>query len=181
MYLKKVILPGQGVSYKVTCDHRVGLIWYDFKAHSFPPVKELLRSHNFLDIEIMGGGLTPEGQPLDKATNKVFKGYVCNLYYLYSLTAPLNSKTGAPIAPTRQLLFTWIVEAWEKFPEQLVRKSWTACVYIPEDEINASNEDAIIPYSEAKVGSLVEKICGEYAHTNFEDEVASRQSYYQGV
>ena len=39
IYLKKVILPGKGVSYKVTCEHRVGIIWYDFKAHSFPPVK----------------------------------------------------------------------------------------------------------------------------------------------
>ena len=108
----------------------------------------------------MGGGLTPEVQPLNKTTNKVFKGYLCNLYDLYSLTAPLNSKTGAPIAPTRQLLFTWIVEAWEKFPEELVRKSWTACVYIHEDEINASNEDAIIPYSATKVGALVEKSFG---------------------
>ena len=87
----------------------------------------------------MGGGLTPEGQLLDKTTNKLFKGYFHNLYDLYSLTAPLNSKTGAPIAPTRQLLFTWIVEAWEKFPEELVRKSWTACVYTPTNEINASN------------------------------------------
>ena len=120
----------------------------------------------------MGGGLTPEVQPLDKATNKVFKVYLHNLYDLYYFTSPLNYKTVAPIAPTRQILFTWVVEAWESFPEELVRKSWTACVYIPEDEINASNEYAIIPYSTAKVGALVEKICGEDTHTNFEDKVA---------
>ena len=53
-----------------------------------------------------------------------------------------------------------------------MRKSWTACVYTPKNEINASNEDAIIPYSTAEVRALVEKICGEDAHTNFEDEVA---------
>ena len=51
-------------------------------------------------------------------------------------------------------------------------ESQTACGYIPEDEINASNEDAIIPYSEAKVGTLVEKLCGEDAGTNFEDKGA---------
>ena len=102
----------------------------------------------------------------------MFKGYLRDHYDLDYLTAPLNSKTEAPIAPTRQLLSTWIVEAWEKVPEELVRKSLTACGYIPEDQINASNEDAIIFYSAAKVGTLVEKLCGEDAHTTFEDEGA---------
>ena len=53
-----------------------------------------------------------------------------------------------------------------------MRKSCTACGYIPEDEINASNEGAIIPYSAARVGTLVEKLCREYARTNFENEGA---------
>ena len=57
----------------------------------------------------MGGKLTPEGQPLDKAINKGFKGYFRDLYDLYSLTAPLNTKIGAPIEPTRHILSTWIV------------------------------------------------------------------------
>ena len=60
----------------------------------------------------MGGGLTPEGQPLDKPINKVFKGYLRNIYDLYYITDPLNYKTRAPIATTRQLLSTWIVEDW---------------------------------------------------------------------
>ena len=49
-------------------------------------------------------------------------------------------------------------------------KSWTACGYIPEDKINASNEDAIISYSAIKVGNLVDKRFGEDSHTNFEDK-----------
>ena len=51
-------------------------------------------------------------------------------------------------------------------------KSWTAVGYIHDNEINASNEDAIIPYSSGKVGTLVEKLCCENAHTNFEDNGA---------
>ena len=109
MYLKKVILTCEDISYKVTCDHRVGIIWYGFKAHSFPPVKDFLRYHNFLDIDIMGGRLTPEGQPLDKAINKVFKGYFRNLYTLYSLTSHLNSKIISPIAHNSKIISTWIV------------------------------------------------------------------------
>ena len=161
------VLTDAGVSSAGTCDTRVGLLWDDFKAHSCPPVKEFCKSLNFLDVEIIGDGLTSEGQPLYKAINKVFKGYFCDLYNLYSLADPLNSKTGAPIAPTGQLLSTWIVESWEKVLEELVRKSRTACVYIPEDEINASNKDAIISYSAAKVGTIVEKLCGRYSCTNF--------------
>ena len=52
-------------------------------------------------------------------------------------------------------------------------KSWTACGYISEDEINASNKYAIIPYSVENVGTMVEKFCGEDACTNFEDEGAN--------
>ena len=74
-------------------------------------LKSFFKSHNYLDVYIMGGGLTPQGKPLDKAINKVFKGYLRDLYDLYYLTAPLNYKTGAPIALTRQIISTWIVEA----------------------------------------------------------------------
>ena len=131
LYLKKVLFSGVGVSSEGTCDHRVGLLWYYFKAHRCPPVKKFFKTHNFLDIDIMGGGLTPEGQPLDKYTKKVFKCYFRDLYALYHLTATLNSKTGVPIAPTRQILSTWIVESWGKIPEELVSNTWTACGYIP--------------------------------------------------
>ena len=54
-----------------------------------------------------------------------------------------------------------------------MRKLWTACGYTPEDEINASNKDAIIPYSVENFGTMVEKFCGEDACTNFEDESAN--------
>ena len=133
MYMKKVLLPGAGVSSEDTFDHRVGLLWDDFKSHSCPPGKQFCKSHGFIDVEIMGGGLTPEGQPLKKAINKVFNDYFRYLYEIYSISANLNYKTGAPIAPNMNILSTWIVEAWEKVPEELVRKSWTACGYIPED------------------------------------------------
>ena len=53
-----------------------------------------------------------------------------------------------------------------------MRKSWTACGYIPEDKINDSKEDAIIPYSAADIGTLMEKKIGEDVHTNFEDKGA---------
>ena len=53
-----------------------------------------------------------------------------------------------------------------------MRKSYTACGYIPEVEINVSNEDANIPYSAANAVNLLEKLCVECARTNFEDKGA---------
>ena len=40
MYLNKFLLPGAGVSYEGKFDHRVGLLWDDFKAHDCTPVKD---------------------------------------------------------------------------------------------------------------------------------------------
>ena len=59
MYLNKVLLPGAVVSSEDTCDHRFVILWNDFKAHSFSPVKYFCKSHSFLDVDITGGRLTP--------------------------------------------------------------------------------------------------------------------------
>ena len=39
IYLKKMLFPVSGVSSEVTCDHRFGILWGDFEAHSCTPVK----------------------------------------------------------------------------------------------------------------------------------------------
>ena len=79
LYLKKFIFTGVCVSSEGTCDHRVDLLWDDFKAHSCHTVKCFYKYHDFLDVDIIGGILTSESPPLDKAINKVFEGYFCNL------------------------------------------------------------------------------------------------------
>ena len=78
---------------------------------------------------VIKGVLTPVAQPLDKLVNKVFKGYLRELYDIYALTAPVNQKTGSPYAPSRQLITSWIVQAWDRVPEELCAKAWTACGY----------------------------------------------------
>ena len=70
-----LILPGLGASREniaeEKCNHQVGLLWDDFKSHSCPPVKEYCQAKEYLNVLILGGGLTPVGQPLDKVINKV--------------------------------------------------------------------------------------------------------------
>ena len=99
----------------------------DFREHSTKDVKEFTTSLDFLCWKIMAGGITPVGQPLDKLVNKVFKGYFHDIFDKWSLTAPINAKNGIPKTPSRQLLATWVVEAWDKIPEQLCKKAWEVC------------------------------------------------------
>ena len=53
-------------------------------------------------------------------------------------------------------------------PAELVRKSWTACGYPPEDMLGTTNETTIVPYSPEKTSTLVEIICGPDSRTNFD-------------
>ena len=105
--MKQVILPGVGATAdeekKITCPHPAGVLWDDFKGHSKAEVKAYCQSLVFLCVDIMGGGLTPEGQPLDKMVNKIVKAYFRDLYDKYIITAELDH-LGRPQAPTRQLL-----------------------------------------------------------------------------
>ena len=69
----------------------------DFKGHSAELVKDFTLDPNRrenLKCNIMKGRLTPFGQPLEKVVNKVFKGYLRDLYDIRSLTAPVNPRTG---------------------------------------------------------------------------------------
>jgi hypothetical protein len=167
--LKKVILPEMGMDMVAkTSPEKLGVLWDDFRGHSAAEVKEYCQSIPFLYPEIIPGGLTPVAQPLDKVINKVFKGHFRDLYDLYILTAPIGN-TGNPKAPSRQLLATWIVEAWAKIPEELVKRSWTACGYKAQQDLTPSNEGAMVVYTDEEVGTMVEEICGEEVRTNFED------------
>ena len=52
---------------------------------------------------------------------------------------------------------------------ELERKSWTACGYKLEKDLNCSNEGTMVDFSDEQVGSMVEDICGEAVRANFGD------------
>jgi hypothetical protein len=150
------------------CNNKVGLLWDDFAAHSAADVKEFCQSLSFLGVDILPGGLTPVGQPLDKVINKGFKGYFRDLYDQYILSAEVTDK-GNPKPPSRQLLSIWVVQAWEMIPAELVRKSWTACGYPSENELTFDDQGQIVVWNDSLVGDMIKKICGQDARDHFED------------
>ena len=120
-------------------------------------------------------GLTPIGQPLDKVVNKVFKGYLRDLYDIRSLTDPVSPWAGHQCPPYRQLLATWIVQAWGNTTKSLCRKAWNACGYKTQEELAAETsgtaaadqESAIINFSSDQVAAMVSKEIGVDDAMNF--------------
>ena len=155
-----------------TCDNKTGLLWDDFKSHSCKEVKDFCLSHDeFLGVDIIPGGLTPEAQPLDKVVNKVFKGYFRDLYDEYILNAPVTEK-GNPKPPSRQLLATWVVKAWDMIPEELVRKAWTACGYETEEQLCSNNatQGQLVVWDESAIIKNISQICGDDAVVHYTSE-----------
>ena len=107
----------------------------------------------------------------------MFKGYFCYLYDKYILTDPIGNN-GAPNAPKIQLLKTWIVKACYIISPDLVSKSWTDCGYAAEYQLTFSNENTIVLYDDAQIGTMVEIICGENARANFEDLACGPDPYF---
>ena len=76
----------------------------------------------------MAGGIAPKARPLDAFLGKVFKG-LYKYYYDYSMLSAPSNDIGQPIAPTHHLCVTWVVKAWNRAPEELVRESWEVFRY----------------------------------------------------
>ena len=123
LILKKVVLVELGMDASTeTSLEKIGILWDEFWGHFAKIVKKYCLSLTFFCPEIISGGLTSTVQPLDRVITKVFKGHFRDLYDLYIMTAPIGN-TGNPQAPSRQLLSTWVVKAWDLIPEELARKS----------------------------------------------------------
>ena len=166
----KVFLPFLDIKQGETPDHQSTVLVDDFRGHSAEEVKErTLTMTDFLRWEIMAGGITPKAQPLDVLINKVFKGYFRDLFESWSLNAPLKPD-GNPMPPSRQLLAGWVMQAWNKVPTELVKKSWDVCSYKATDELTKMSDDrasSLVVYSQQELGSVVERAAGGLAQTHF--------------
>ena len=98
------------------------------------------------------------------------KGYYREFYDEYVLTAPITEK-GQIKPPTRQLCAQWVVKAWEKIPEEIVRKAWDVCGYksvreiqnIEENQTNNTDTSLVKHYSPDEIVTIMEKAGGKEA------------------
>ena len=88
------------------------------------------------------------------------KGCYRDLYDTYMLNAPVNPVTGHPFVPSHQLCAAWVVSAWERVPEALVRKAWTVGNYKTFEELQQSpgkesSEHNIIIYDQNNIVDII--------------------------
>lgn len=81
-----------------------------------------------IDIAVIPGGCTSLIQAPDVSWNKPFKAALCELYDNWlqennqEVTKPGNVKAATP-----DVICNWIVEAWNKLPDELIAKFFCAC------------------------------------------------------
>ena len=51
----------------------------------------------------------------------------------------------------------------------MVKRSWIACGHKAEKDLTPSNEGDMVVRNDEHVDTMVEELCGEEVHTNFED------------
>ena len=169
-YLDEVYFPEVGAVEGELTD-RSGLLLDAFRGHYAQEVKDVTEPNKLLDWLMMDGGITPKAQPLDVLINKIFKGFFRDLFEEWALTAPVNKKTGHPLAPSRQLLAQWVVQAWEKVPEELIRKAWVVSGYKDVEKLqDAATSQELVEYSNEELGTIVENIAGDDAMDAWQDD-----------
>ena len=85
--------------------------------------------YKLCEFFIMACGITPKAQPIDAFIGKLIKTFYKEFYDEYSLTAPVNPITKYPLPPTRQLCSSWVCKAFDKIPQELIKKAWAVCGY----------------------------------------------------
>eukprot|EP00957_Ditylum_brightwellii_P033881 2567444-Ditylum_brightwellii.AAC.1 len=135
--LLKVIFPKIGILQGRRCV----VLLDDFKGHNKDIIKEFTQSYrneedtcNLCQVQIMGGGITPVSQPIDKFIGKIFKGLYHEHYNVFMLFAPENDK-GQPMPTSRQLCAQWVVKAWDAISEESIKKAWVVCGYKSMEEL----------------------------------------------
>ena len=159
-------------------DEAAGVLCDAFSGHFARVVKDFNSRHELLKWLMMDGGITPKSQPLDVLVNKVVKGLFRDLFEEWSLMAPMNETTGHPYPPSRQLLAQWLVQAWKRVPESLIKKAWDVAGYRSIENLEKEAvSDAIVDYSKQDLGSIVEELGGEDAMMAWIDDANEREDF----
>ena len=107
---------------------RKSLLVYDaFEAHVTDTVKASLKREN-TDIAVIPGGLTSILQPLDVSLNKPFKDGVKKKWMQWMADGIHEfTVTGRQKKPSEELICSWISEAWNNIPAEMVTAAFLKC------------------------------------------------------
>lgn len=100
------------------------LVWDQFRSHLTDKVKRRLEEQKTIPA-VIPGGLTSMLQPLDVCLNKPFKNYMREFWraWMSEGKGRLTPK-GNLARPELTTVVSWVKEAWEKVPSEMIVKSF---------------------------------------------------------
>ena len=120
MWLSKVwnVRPGALLNKKAL------LVWDQFRAHKTDKVKGKAKSLGITQA-VIPGGLTSILQPLDVVLNKPFKDRMRQKWMAWMASDDKDLTKGGNLKrPGLSLVTSWVKEAWEDIPAEMVKKSF---------------------------------------------------------
>ena len=98
------------------------LAWDIFEAHMTEAVKKLLKEMK-TDDTLIPGGCTKYIEGPDVSWNKPFQRYIMEFYDEWLATGVHQYTEAGHMKPTpRELVVTWILEAWRRLDKTLIAK-----------------------------------------------------------
>ncbi|CAN0437062.1 unnamed protein product [Pylaiella littoralis] len=102
------------------------LVLDDFRCHWDEKFQQKLKDLANTLVVMLGGGLTPVCQPLDRNTNKEFKRGFRARYTIW-IRDNFGRSREKVSAPSRGLVATWVKEVWEGISERTIRSCFKVC------------------------------------------------------
>jgi len=106
------------------------LILDQFSAHKKPEIQSLLKEGGS-EVRYIPPGLTGLLQPLDTHINRSFKARMRHLfdrwYDDHGVKDANKTPKGYLKAPSVEIIITWVLEAWNSVPEELIRRAFPHC------------------------------------------------------
>ena len=102
------------------------LVLDDFRCHREESFQKKLKDLAETLVVMLGGGLTPVCQPLDRNINKEFKRGFRAKYTVW-IRDNFGHSGQKVSAPSRGLVATWVKEVWEGISERTIRSCFKVC------------------------------------------------------
>ena len=154
------------------------LVWDTFQCHKSLDVKRKLNNSMRTDIALIPGGCTGLLQAPDVLWNKPFKAAYKELYEEWMKSSGIsdeNRTTAGNIkAPTKLLVCTWVVSAWNAVSKEVICKSFKSCGLTTS--LDGSEDDQIHAVKELDILNDLQEKRGTHQPIDIEDDVSSSEA-----
>ena len=145
------------------------LVWDMFRAHLTDEVKKKSKKIG-TTLAVIPGGLTSVLQPLDVCLNKPFKDRVRTKWSQWMCSGEAKlTKGGNLMRPEINIVATWVKEAWDDIPSEMIIKSFKKCCI--SNSMDGSEDNAL--FEEAITSKESADETGAFLQNGDEDDLQS--------